>query len=124
MSDTDTWKASLKLWHTIRTWTWRTILGDRLFLQFDGPATILVQSRASRIADALTTQQVNEIADAPPGVTQEAVRKAAAKSGEAEAAPKAKDDLISKTAVSGQSFASVMRDGKVEFHQTGDSQRK
>ncbi|QSS51119.1 altered inheritance of mitochondria protein 24, mitochondrial protein Fmp26 [Histoplasma capsulatum var. duboisii H88] len=124
MSDTDTWKASLKLWHTIRTWTWRTILGERLFLQFDGPATILVQSRASRIADALTTRQVNEIADAPPGVTQEAVRKAAAKSGEAEATPKAKDDLISKTAVSGQSFASVMRDGKVEFHQTGDSQRK
>lgn len=30
MSDTDTWKASLKLWHTIRTWTWRTILGDRV----------------------------------------------------------------------------------------------
>ncbi|EQL29407.1 altered inheritance-mitochondria protein 24, mitochondrial [Blastomyces dermatitidis ATCC 26199] len=122
LSDTDTWKAALKLWHIIRTWSRRTIWGDRLFLQFDGPATILVQSRASRMADTLTTQQVNEIADAPPGVTQDAVDRAAAKLGEEETVPKAKDDLKPTTAISGQSVASVRRDGKVEFHQTGVGQ--
>ncbi|KKZ66195.1 altered inheritance-mitochondria protein 24, mitochondrial [[Emmonsia] crescens] len=124
LSDTDTWKTSLKLWQTIRTWSRRTIWGDRLFLQFDGPATILVQSRASRIADTLTTQQVNEIADAPLGVTQEAVRKATTKLGEEEATPKAKDDSKSTTAVSGQSVANVLPDGKVEFRQTGAGQQK
>ncbi|OAX80733.1 hypothetical protein ACJ72_04929 [Emergomyces africanus] len=124
LSDTDTWKASLKLWHTVRTWSRRTIWGDRLFLQFDGPATILVQSRASRIVDSLTTKQVNEIADAPPGITQEAVRKATAKLGEEETTPKAKDHSKSTTAISGLSIASVRRDGKVEFHQTGIGQQK
>ncbi|OJD12697.1 hypothetical protein AJ78_06748 [Emergomyces pasteurianus Ep9510] len=124
LSDTDTWKASLKLWHTVRTWSRRTIWGDRLFLQFYGPATILVQSRASRIVDTLTTKQVNEIADAPPGITQEAVRKATAKFGEEEATLKTKDDSKPTTGISGQSVASVRRDGKVEFHQAGVRQQK
>lgn len=67
---------------------------------------------------------MNEIADAPPGVTQEAVRKATAKLGEEEAIPKAKDDSKSTTAVSGQSVASVLPDGKVKFRQAGTGQQK
>ncbi|KAK2731575.1 Altered inheritance of mitochondria protein 24, mitochondrial [Onygenales sp. PD_40] len=114
MSQTDTWKATSRIWHTLRTWSRRTIWGDRLFLQFDGPTTILVQSRAARVADVLTTQQVNEIASAPPGVTQEAVQKIT----EAGEEPTPKPSEISKPTshVSGHSVASIRQDGKVEFH--------
>ncbi|KAK2784630.1 Altered inheritance of mitochondria protein 24, mitochondrial [Emmonsiellopsis sp. PD_33] len=114
MSQTDTWKATSRIWHTLRTWSRRTIWGDRLFLQFDGPTTILVQSRAARVADVLTTQQVNEIASAPPGVTQEAVQKIT-EAGE-EPTPKPSETSKPTNHVSGHSVASIRQDGKVEFH--------
>lgn len=41
----------------------------QLFLQFDGPANILVQSRGARINDILSEREVNEIADSPRGLT-------------------------------------------------------
>ncbi|BDD55639.1 Altered inheritance of mitochondria protein 24, mitochondrial [Monascus purpureus] len=74
MSDTDTWKTSMRIFHKLRTWARMTIWGDRLFLQFDGPTKILVQSRGPRLNDVLSTREVNEIADAPRGVTAEAVK--------------------------------------------------
>lgn len=57
--------------HTVRTWTRRTIWGDRLFLRFQGPTTILLQSRGSRIRDVLTSRDANEIANAPAGTVQQ-----------------------------------------------------
>jgi hypothetical protein len=45
----------------------------QLFLQFHGPVTLLLQSRASRVSDTLTSRDVNEIADSPPGAVQSAV---------------------------------------------------
>lgn len=57
----------------LRTMTRRTIWGDRLFLQFTGPTTLLMSSRGVRIADALSSREVNEIADAPAGAVQEAL---------------------------------------------------
>lgn len=73
MSETATWKTITKIFFSLRTWARRSIWGDRLFLQFHGPTTILLQSRGSRISDVLTTRDVNEIADSPAGVVQSSV---------------------------------------------------
>lgn len=73
MKTTDTWKAVTKILFNLRTMARRTIWGDSLFMKFHGPTTILMSSRASRISDVLTSRDVNEIADAPPGAVQEAV---------------------------------------------------
>ncbi|KAF2835064.1 hypothetical protein M501DRAFT_1026984 [Patellaria atrata CBS 101060] len=70
---TQTWKNLSQFLFTLRTWARRTIWGDRLFLQFTGPNTILLQSRGSRLRDVLTTRDVNEIADSPAGAVQSAV---------------------------------------------------
>ncbi|RMZ81331.1 hypothetical protein DV738_g2306, partial [Chaetothyriales sp. CBS 135597] len=67
LQDSGTYKLLRNLLLRIQTWSRRTIWGDRLFLRFDGPATVLVQSRAARVADVLTSEQVNEIASAPAG---------------------------------------------------------
>lgn len=73
MKETTTWKAIAKLSFSVRTMARRTIWGDRLFLQFQGPTTILMSSRASRISDVLTKRDVDEIADTEAGVVQSAV---------------------------------------------------
>ncbi|EGD93448.1 hypothetical protein TESG_00993 [Trichophyton tonsurans CBS 112818] len=114
LSKSDTWMTLMKIFHTFRTWTRRTIWGDRLFLQFQGPTTLLVQSRAARINDILTDGEVNEIADATPGVTRAAV--------EATEAPALKE-IASKAAAEHktgqrQSVASVHQDGKVDIKST------
>jgi uncharacterized protein (AIM24 family) len=67
MGQTNTWRGLSKLLFDLRTAARRTIWGDRLFLQFHGPTTILLSSRASRISDVLTSRDVNEIADSPAG---------------------------------------------------------
>ncbi|KAI9830237.1 MAG: hypothetical protein M1819_005764 [Sarea resinae] len=60
--------------YALRTWARRAIWGDRLFLRFQGPATILIQSRASRLGkDVLSQGQVDEIADAPATAVEKAV---------------------------------------------------
>jgi len=45
-----------------------TDIPDQLFLNFQGPGTILLQSRGSRIRDVLSNRDVAEIAEAPAGV--------------------------------------------------------
>ncbi|KAJ5156295.1 Mitochondrial biogenesis protein AIM24 [Penicillium capsulatum] len=69
VSASDAWKTTMRFAHKLRTWSRMTIWGDRLFLQFDGPATILVQSRGPRLNDVLSGQEVNEIASTPRGLT-------------------------------------------------------
>lgn len=73
MSETNIWRTTSRVLFWFRTWARKSIWGDRLFLQFHGPSTILLQSRGSRISDILTTQDVNEIADSPPGAVQSAL---------------------------------------------------
>ncbi|KAL1609615.1 Altered inheritance of mitochondria protein 24, mitochondrial [Nothophoma quercina] len=73
MSKTTTWRAIATTWYTLKTWMRRSIWGDRLFLRFEGPTTLLLQSRASRISDVLTLKDVNEIAESQPGAVQDAV---------------------------------------------------
>lgn len=115
MRETDTWKAITKLLFNLRTAARRTIWGDRLFLQFHGPTTILMSSRATRMSDVLTSRDVNEIADSPAGAVQSAVTLANAPVVE---------PLDSKNKVldepSGFHFAEVGKDGKVKFEDVQD----
>ncbi|WEW60630.1 Altered inheritance of mitochondria protein 24, mitochondrial [Emydomyces testavorans] len=117
LADSDTWKATMRVFHAVRTWARRTIWGDRLFLKFEGPATILIQSRASRINESLSTREVNEIADTQPGVTREAIDMVQGRLEE-ESPPPVKEDEMR---VVGQNFAAIRRDGKVEFKKAGDA---
>ncbi|RHZ69400.1 Altered inheritance of mitochondria protein 24, mitochondrial [Aspergillus turcosus] len=69
MSDSNTWKSTMRILHKLRTWLRMTVWGDRLFLQFDGPTQILLQTRGPRINDIMSTREINEIADTPRGLT-------------------------------------------------------
>jgi uncharacterized protein (AIM24 family) len=73
MRDTATWKFIANLLFNLRTSARRSIWGDRLFLQFRGPTTILMSSRGARIRDVLTKEDVNEIADVEAGSVPAAV---------------------------------------------------
>ncbi len=110
MKETDTWRGITKLLFNIRTTARRTIWGDRLFLKFHGPTTILMSSRASRISDVLTARDVNEIADTEAGAVQAAVVLASKPKNSEEGAAKQYKDVPT-----GFHFAEVSHDGKVKF---------
>ncbi|KAF8424072.1 mitochondrial biogenesis AIM24-domain-containing protein [Tirmania nivea] len=67
MAKTDTWKAISKLAWTLRMWFRQTIWGDREFLRFEGPTTILIQSRTNRVSDALLKKDFEDVAITEPG---------------------------------------------------------
>jgi Mitochondrial biogenesis AIM24 len=129
--DSEIYRFLASVFYRIRTWSRRTIWGDRLFLQFVGPTTILLQSRASRVRDVLSEREVDEIADAPPGKVAEAVEsglerqrvefaeKEGGKGGES-----GKGEAVGpKTVVRKPpklSIASVQRDGKVRIEEAED----
>ena len=85
----------------------------QLFLQFYGPTTLLLQTRAFRTRDVLTSEDVNDIADARPGAVQRIVTltqgRGKADSGESKAGfpVNIKAPRMSK--------ASISSDGKVTF---------
>ncbi|KAI1505080.1 mitochondrial biogenesis AIM24-domain-containing protein [Biscogniauxia marginata] len=114
MRETEFYKFVSRLMFSLRTAARRTIWGDRLFLQFRGPTTILMSSRGSRISDVLTNAQINEIADAPAGASAAAVELATkSKSSEpksSEDPPKTHDAAAVKIHV-----ASIGEDGKAHF---------
>jgi len=118
MRKTATWKFLSSTAFTLRTWARRSIWGDRLFLQFQGPTTLLLQSRGSHISDSLTSRDINEIADAPAGSVHEAVtldlskENAAASSGSRSVAPAVKAAEEKPTTVT---FATVGSGGTVKF---------
>ena len=104
----------------------------QLFLQFDGPSTILVQSRGARINDIMTSRDVNEIASSPRGLTVDPAeqKKQQSKTEEhiraIEDATKIPstptepvDDVLQKTKVIRQGFATISKEGKVEFKKLG-----
>ena len=128
MRNSQTWQTFKSILFTVRTWARATIWGDRvreiqnsimkstdchqLFLQFYGPSTILLQTRASRIGDVLTSENVNEIADTQPGwnLSQE-------RSSVDYEIPKASSPVTIKTPR--MSAASIGIDGKVIFEPIG-----
>lgn len=110
MQETETWKGITSLLFNLRTSARRTIWGDRLFLQFHGPTTILLSSRASRISDVLTSRDVNEIADSPAGAAQSAVTLVSKPTDESVGTVKRATDVPT-----GFHFVEVSREGKVKF---------
>ena len=84
--------------------------GHQLFLQFYGPTTILLQTRASRIRDVLTSENVKEVADMQPAwnLSQE---RSLVDSG----VPQAGSPVTIKAPR--MSTASIGTDGKVTFEQ-------
>lgn len=111
MSESSTWRGLKQALYTIRTSARRTIWGDRLFLQFKGPTTLLISSRASRVSEVLTTRDVDEIADAPAGQVHKAVTHLTTPNQE-EIKP------ARSSPPTGFSTATVRNDGKVTFEET------
>ncbi|KAI1339842.1 mitochondrial biogenesis AIM24-domain-containing protein [Xylariaceae sp. FL0016] len=109
MRQTEFYKFMARVFFNLRTTARRTIWGDRLFLQFRGPTTILMSSRAARISDILSNAQVNELADAPAGAVPAAIELATKPDGPEEAT-KTTDASAVRVNV-----ASVGKDGKVQF---------
>jgi hypothetical protein len=92
-----------------RLQTEQSLIHKQLFLHFQGPATILVQSRGAALSDVLTTRDVNEIADSPAG----SVPKALSIQSPAEAGVDIQPSATSSPTTI--SYASVSRDGAVKF---------
>ncbi|KAI7538620.1 hypothetical protein KC331_g10244 [Hortaea werneckii] len=67
MRESAAWSLLSRVAFTLRTWSRKTIWGDRLFLHFTGPTQILLQSRGNSLRDSLSNRDVNEIADSPAG---------------------------------------------------------
>lgn len=100
----------------------------QLFLQFDGPATVLVQSRGPRMNDILSDRQVNEIANTPRGLTMTAQEAETQSRKEAEKAvngvpdiARSVEDLTQEIAGVSQSVAKIRKDGKVEVEEVGQT---
>ncbi|KAK3367836.1 mitochondrial biogenesis AIM24-domain-containing protein [Podospora didyma] len=113
MRGTDTYKFIARILFGLRTAMRRSIWGDRLFLQFHGPSTILMSSRGVRVRDVLTRDDINEIADTEAGVVPAAVELATK--------PKPLEDAkkpdVTPVAIH---VASVGKDGKVTFEDPKD----
>ncbi|KAK7755439.1 Altered inheritance of mitochondria protein 24, mitochondrial [Diatrype stigma] len=110
---TETYRFLARFLFGLRTAARRSVWGDRLFLQFRGPSIILLSSRAARISDVLTSEEVNEIAGAPPGDVQAAVDRATTTPASPPAAEKeAKTTDAARVSIH---TASVGEDGKVKF---------
>ncbi|CAL5874414.1 uncharacterized protein PFLUO_LOCUS8710 [Penicillium psychrofluorescens] len=121
MFNSNTWKATMRFLHKVRTWSRITIWGDRLFLQFDGPTTILVQTRGPRLKDVLAPREANEIADVQRGVTVTATE-AADKNAAVNTIPelaRSVEDLTQEIKGTSQSVARIRKDGAVEIEEVG-----
>ncbi|KAK8088514.1 altered inheritance 24 [Apiospora hydei] len=109
MRQTDWYKLMSRVLFSMRTTARRTIWGDRLFLQFKGPMTILMSSRGARISDVLTKDDVNEIADSPAGAIPAAVDLATKPKTDTTTMPKRVEPTVKVN------VASVGTDGKVHI---------
>jgi hypothetical protein len=89
----------------------------QLFLRFQGPATLLLQSRASRLSDVLTLRDVNEIAESPPGAVQDAVTRKI-KEEIKEIAATGTTPRLASTDASGIVRYATIKDGKAEFEKS------
>ena len=81
-------------------------------MQFHGPATILLQTRAARISDILTSRDVNEIADTEPGAIQSAMSAVPQAPQEVELARHEVPRTVTPTKMT---VASVGKGGEVNF---------
>ncbi|OQO04443.1 hypothetical protein B0A48_09365 [Cryoendolithus antarcticus] len=114
MRETTIWRFLSNTAYAVRTTARRTIWGDRLFLHFRGPVTILIQSRGGALRDVLTARDVNEIADSPAGIVPPA--KSLTSAAEAGASLLG-DTPATNLKSTSMSFATV-RSGKVDWEKT------
>lgn len=104
----------------------------QLFLQFDGPSTILVQSRGARINEIMSSREVNEVASSPRGVTVDPTGQKAQSSKEEEynraaeeavnagpGATRSVGDLTQEIKGTDQHIANVTKGGNVEIEKPG-----
>ena len=84
----------------------------QLFLQFHGPTTLLLQTRASRIRDILTSRDVNEIADTEPGAVQSAI---ASRSRTSQNVEESRQTQVPTKVPTKLTVASVGKSGDVSF---------
>lgn len=104
LKNSDTWRFVSRVAWRVRTWSRRNIWGDRLFLRFTGPTTLLVQTRGPRVRDVLSRAEVNEIADAPAGTVPDAVE-AATRTGIEGAVPSATPNPVAANAAAAAAAA-------------------
>ncbi|KAL8837365.1 MAG: hypothetical protein Q9170_002536 [Blastenia crenularia] len=109
-----TWTMLARFLHTVRTWLRRSIWGDRLFLEFHGPATLLLQTRAARLNDILTNRDVDEFAEAPTGSVRDSVSKVTNMDTAAIPPLRGTSQAI-ETKPAQMSTASIGPDGKIVF---------
>jgi hypothetical protein len=93
-------------------------------MQFDGPTTILIQSRGPRLNDVLSGQEVNEIAGTPRGlssgpyqaseVEKTGSNKSASYTSDLERSVEQLEQEIRGTSLS---VAKIRKDGKVEIEE-------
>ena len=81
--------------------------------------TILLQTRASRLSDVLTARDVNEVANAEAGVVHQA-EKLTSKNSPQEGTTQIESPTPRADRPTHISIATVRKDGKVEFEETGD----
>lgn len=125
MKETAAYKFTARMLFSVRTTARRSIFGDRLFLQFKGPTTILMSSRGVRLRDVLTKEDVNEIADTEAGVAPKLVEQVAKPGKENNASGPAAVGGTSTPASNAEKpvaihVATVGKDGKVHFEDTKD----
>ena len=120
MRESQTWTNIKRVFFTLRTWSRRTIWGDRLFLQFHGPTTILLQTRAARLnRDVFSNRDVDEVAEVAPGVS---VRTLLPEAAEAEGQRGGeKSAPVPRTQQTRMSTANVRADGTVAFEPVKES---
>lgn len=86
-------------------------------MQFDGPATVLVQSRGPRLNDVLSAQEVNEIAGTPRGLTY-TPQQLEAEKVTVPHLTRSVETLDQDIKVISQSIAQIRSDGKVEVEES------
>lgn len=122
--ETAAYKFLARMLFSLRTTTRRSIFGDRLFLQFQGPTTILMSSRGARISDVLTKEDVNEIADTEAGLVARTVEGAAKlKQLESSGTPNTTGETAPASSADNRVAiheAVVGKDGKVSIETTKD----
>lgn len=112
MRETSTYRYLARVLFALRTAARRSVWGDRLFLQFRGPMTVVMSSRGVRVRDVLSREEVAEIADVEAGRVPDAVELAInpKKVGE-------DDGRMVSDGTTAVRVASVGRDGKVTFEE-------
>ncbi|RPA84477.1 hypothetical protein BJ508DRAFT_303931 [Ascobolus immersus RN42] len=117
VSNSTAWRKISGFTSTLRTWSRRTIWGDRLFLKMEGPISILVQSRAPRVSDILSNRDIEDAAAVDKMALPDALEKLDKKITEVEdkiMQPK-KEAIGHQTAGHGLTKVAYVRNGKIEL---------